>query len=147
MARASHAAIRIANLAAVVIALSTAVPSAKADPQQVPQPASGQRTPDNDELHEILVTGSRIARPDDERLNELPAFGEPPNSLVGSQTGTRRSGRNHFNRRRTDLRRRCDPGDGESPARHRSKILLRNSVFQAQAIRPRAGADKLLIYG
>src|SRR5580700_9661073 len=106
MARAGHATTRIANLAAIVTVLGAALPSAKADPQQVPQPASGQQTPDNDELHEIVVTGSRIARTDEERLqpttiitseflelrgytnvidalNELPAFGEPKNSLVG----------------------------------------------------------------
>jgi outer membrane cobalamin receptor len=48
--------------------LSTTALSAHADPQQVPQPASGQQRSDNDELDEIVVTGSRIARPDDERL-------------------------------------------------------------------------------
>jgi iron complex outermembrane receptor protein len=63
-----------------------------------------------EELAEIVVTGSRIARPELERLeptqvvtsefldkrgytnvidalNELPAFGEPDNSLVGGQSG------------------------------------------------------------
>ncbi len=109
MAQVGHATRRIVSLAAIVTVLGAALPSAKADPQQVPQPASGQQTPDNDELHEIVVTGSRIARTDEERLqpttiitseflelrgytnvidalNELPAFGEPKNSLVGPQT-------------------------------------------------------------
>lgn len=109
MAQAGHATKRIANLAAVMTVLSATPFCAHADPQQVPPPVSGQQRSDNDELDEIVVTGSRIARPDDERLqpttiitsefiglrgytnvidalNELPAFGEPPNSLVGSQT-------------------------------------------------------------
>jgi iron complex outermembrane recepter protein len=109
MAQAGHATRGIASLAAVMTVLSATVLSAHADPQQVPQAASGQQRSDNDELDEIVVTGSRIARPDDERpqpttiisseflelrgytnvidaLNELPAFGEPKNSLVGPQT-------------------------------------------------------------
>jgi outer membrane receptor protein involved in Fe transport len=75
-----------------------------AEDQNVPRPASAE-SPD-DELSEIIVTGSRIARPDNERLqpttilssdfldkrsytnlidalSELPAFGQPANNLVG----------------------------------------------------------------
>ena len=78
-------------------------------------PASAQQTPaaaaETDQtLTEVIVTGSRIARPELERLqpttvigsdlidkrqytnvvealNELPAFGQPDNSLVGGQSG------------------------------------------------------------
>jgi outer membrane receptor protein involved in Fe transport len=80
-----------------------AVVAAAAD-QSVPAPAAQK-----DELAEVVVTGSRIARPELERLqptqvvtgefmdkraytnvidalNELPAFGEPDNSLVGGQS-------------------------------------------------------------
>jgi len=80
-----------------------AVVAAVAD-QSVPAPAAQK-----DELAEVVVTGSRIARPELERLqptqvvtgefmdkraytnvidalNELPAFGEPDNSLVGGQS-------------------------------------------------------------
>jgi outer membrane receptor protein involved in Fe transport len=80
----------------------------RADDQTIPQSKTGAETQDKNELHEIVVTGSRIARPDDERLqptviisseflnlrgytnvidalDELPEFGEPANSLVGGQ--------------------------------------------------------------
>ncbi len=80
--------------------------AAAADEQTLPQP---DRPVSDDQLTEIVITGSRIARPDDERLepttvigsdfmnlrgygnvidalNELPAFGQPGNSLVGNQT-------------------------------------------------------------
>jgi iron complex outermembrane recepter protein len=76
-----------------------------AEDQSVPKPRQ-----DQDELQEVVVTGSRIARPELERLqpttvigsdfidkrqytnvvdalNELPAFGQPDNSLVGNQSG------------------------------------------------------------
>jgi iron complex outermembrane receptor protein len=94
-------------LAALVsLALGGAVAQALTDDQSLPKPAIDQNT--DDELKEIVVTGSRIARPDVERLqpttvltsefldrraytnvidalNELPGFGQPDNSLVGSQ--------------------------------------------------------------
>jgi iron complex outermembrane recepter protein len=76
-----------------------------ADDQSVPKPPQAQP----EELQEIVVTGSRIARPELERLqpttvlssdyldkraytnvidalNELPAFGQPDNSLQGAQS-------------------------------------------------------------
>ena len=79
---------------------------AAADDQTVPKPADAPQ----DELQEVVVTGSRIARPELDRLqpttvlssdyldkraynnvidalNELPAFGPPDNSSVGAQSG------------------------------------------------------------
>jgi len=83
---------------------------AHADPaadQTVPKPAKQNN---DEDLSEVIVTGSRIARPELERLqptttinsdfidkrsysnvidalNELPAFGEPDNSPVGGESG------------------------------------------------------------
>jgi iron complex outermembrane recepter protein len=82
-----------------------AVVATSAADESVPTPAKEKK----EELSEIVVTGSRIARADDERLeptqvitsefmdrraytnvidalSELPAFGEPDNSLVGNQS-------------------------------------------------------------
>jgi iron complex outermembrane recepter protein len=96
------------GLAAVALALGALILPVYADDQSVPQTPTHQHT-DDDQLPEIVVTGSHIARPDDERLeptiiltsefldlrgytnvidalNELPIFGEPANSLIGSQT-------------------------------------------------------------
>jgi iron complex outermembrane receptor protein len=76
-----------------------------ASDESIPQPAAN-KSDKKDEIAEIVVTGSRIARPDLERLqpttiissdlldkrqftnvidalSELPAFGEPDSSLVG----------------------------------------------------------------
>jgi outer membrane receptor protein involved in Fe transport len=99
-------------VSALLAGASSALAADAADPviaavanEAVPAPANSK-----DELTEIVVTGSRIARPQDERLqptqivtgefmdkrgytnvidalNELPAFGEPDNSLVGGQSG------------------------------------------------------------
>jgi iron complex outermembrane recepter protein len=86
----------------VLVGMMTA---SAAEDQSVPKPKQ-----DQDELQEVVVTGSRIARPELERLqpttvvgsdfidkrqytnivdalNELPAFGQPDNSLVGAQSG------------------------------------------------------------
>jgi iron complex outermembrane recepter protein len=86
----------------VLVGMMTAT---AAEDQSVPKPRQ-----DQDELQEVVVTGSRIARPELERLqpttvigsdfidkrqytnivdalNELPAFGQPDNSLVGAQSG------------------------------------------------------------
>lgn len=85
----------------VLVGIMTA---SAAEDQSVPKPAQVQ-----DELQEVVVTGSRIARPELERLqpttvlssdfldkrsyinvvdalNELPAFGQPDNSLQGAQS-------------------------------------------------------------
>src|SRR5580700_10401569 len=74
--------------------------------QDLPPPS--RLVTNDDPLSEVIVTGSRISRPSDERLepttvigsdfislrgygnvidalNELPAFGQPDSSLVGSQ--------------------------------------------------------------
>lgn len=101
---------RWSSLLAAILALAgtvASVPACAEDQQTVPKPA---KPADDDDLKEIVVTGSRIARPDLERLspttvvtgdfidkraytnvidalNELPQFGEPDNSLVGSQSG------------------------------------------------------------
>jgi iron complex outermembrane recepter protein len=86
------------------VATTTAAATVAAADESVPGPAHQK-----DELAEVVVTGSRIARPELERLeptqvvtsefmdrraytnvvdalNELPAFGEPDNSLVGGQS-------------------------------------------------------------
>jgi len=93
-----------AVVAAAATAANVDVAVAAAADQSVPAPGKQK-----DELAEVVVTGSRIARPQDERLqptqvvtgefmdkraytnvidalNELPAFGEPDNSLVGGQS-------------------------------------------------------------
>ncbi len=92
------------SMVAVSCALAAATAARAAD-EAVPNPNQSK-----DELVEVVVTGSRIARPDLERLqptttvggdfidkrglvnvidalNELPSFGEPGNSLVGAQSG------------------------------------------------------------
>ena len=97
---------RLARIAAIVasLALSDIQSAGVADDQSVP------KTPEQkEELAEVVVTGSRIARPELDRLqptivldseyldrhaytnvidalNELPAFGEPDNSLKGGQS-------------------------------------------------------------
>jgi iron complex outermembrane recepter protein len=94
------------RLAAAIgsLAFSGMLPGAWADDQSVPRPPEPQ-----DELGEVVVTGSRIRRPELDRLqpttvlsseyiergaytnvidalNQLPAFGEPDSSLLGSQS-------------------------------------------------------------
>jgi iron complex outermembrane receptor protein len=107
--RESSTMLRSRALVAVAFALLASgriFAAARVDEQTLPAP---DRSVEDDELVEIVVTGSRIARPDDERLepttvirsdfmnmrgygnvidalNELPAFGQPGNSLVGNQT-------------------------------------------------------------
>ena len=99
------------SLAAMLLILVTAgdINLALADTASVPVTTDAQ--PKKDEvLSEVVVTGSRIARPESERLqpttvitsdtlekraitnvvdalSELPAFGQPDNSLVGGQSG------------------------------------------------------------
>jgi outer membrane cobalamin receptor len=100
---------RLSSVLAAILAFAASGASlpAHAEDQNVPKPA---KPADDDDLKEIVVTGSRIARPDLERLspttvvtgdfidkraytnvidalNELPQFGEPDNSLVGNQSG------------------------------------------------------------
>ena len=93
----------------LAVAASRVPPAAAADADTA-GPAAPNTNPRKDELAEIVVTGSRIARPELERLqptqvitsdyidkrsftnviealNEQPAFGEPDNSLVGGQSG------------------------------------------------------------
>ncbi len=92
--------------AAAAAALTLVIMASRvlAEDQSVPKPASD----DDDQLAEIVVTGSRIARPDFERLEpttiltgdyldkraytnvidalaDIPGFGEPDSSLVGAQ--------------------------------------------------------------
>jgi iron complex outermembrane recepter protein len=92
-------------IAAVLASCSLAGTAVRAADESVPKPKE-----EKDELLEVVVTGSRIARPDLERLqptttvtgdfidkrgfvnvidalNELPSFGEAGNSLVGNQSG------------------------------------------------------------
>src|ERR1700721_2249243 len=103
-----HASGWMGIVAAVAsLTLTGAISTAVAEDQVVPQTA---RHPEKDEeLAETIVTGSRIPRPELERLqpttiiasqfldrraytnvidalNELPAFGQPDNSLVGAQS-------------------------------------------------------------
>ena len=99
------------SLAAMLLILVPAgdINLALADTASVPVTTDAQ--PKKDEvLSEVVVTGSRIARPESERLqpttvitsdtlekraitnvvdalSELPAFGQPDNSLVGGQSG------------------------------------------------------------
>jgi iron complex outermembrane recepter protein len=108
--RRDHSMRRFTLVAAYASCLLAGIPSAgAADDQVVPKSQRAAQKEQDDELPEIVVTGSRIARPDDERLQpttiltaefldlrgytnvldalrELPAFGEPANSLVGFQT-------------------------------------------------------------
>jgi len=92
--------------AAVALAGAIGRAAAATDDQTVPVPAVGSGS---DQLTEVIVTGSRIRRTEDERLepttvidsdymdkrgytnviqalDELPAFGQPDNSLVGTQS-------------------------------------------------------------
>jgi iron complex outermembrane recepter protein len=99
-------------LAAVLLILVLAIdikPTLAADAASVAETADTQQKK-ADQLSEVVVTGSRIARPESERLqpttvitsdtidkraitnvvdalSELPAFGQPDNSLVGLQSG------------------------------------------------------------
>ena len=91
---------------ALLLACVTGNAVIAADEQAVP---AGPRKAADDDLTEIIVTGSRIARPELERLQptevitaefldrraytnvldalrDLPAFGQPDNSLVGGQS-------------------------------------------------------------
>jgi iron complex outermembrane receptor protein len=99
------------SLAAMLLFLAPAggINPALADTASVPVTTDAQQKKD-EVLSEVVVTGSRIARPESERLqpttvitsdtlekraitnvsdalSELPAFGQPDNSLVGQQSG------------------------------------------------------------
>ncbi len=94
-------------LALLSLGLGAAALAEPAGEQALPKPPKD--TAPDDELQEIVVTGSRIARPNLERLqpttilssdfldkrantniidslSELPAFGEPDNNLTGAQS-------------------------------------------------------------
>jgi iron complex outermembrane receptor protein len=97
--------LNLGRITAAVTSLAfSAMSSAWADDQSVPKPIEPE-----DKLTEVVVTGSRIRRPDLDRLqpttvlsseyiergayanvidalNQLPAFGEPESSLLGSQS-------------------------------------------------------------
>jgi iron complex outermembrane receptor protein len=95
------------KLISAVVALTLACATLRALADNQPVPTSANDADDN-ELSEIVVTGSRIARPESERLQpttvltseyldkraytnvidalaDVPGFGEPDSSLVGAQ--------------------------------------------------------------